>query len=382
MRASQRILVAGLLWVTVRVVLLAAELPATQVSLEQLTNAVADLAHNTDEEAAQRLFAMELTERIGVSHLNKFLVLMPGEKSRTALMLVVDKAAFLGTPVSEIGGQPTPDATATRSMLVKMVNYVNTTNRQLPNLMAERATTGFEDRPKEDVLESTGVVSYSELPLHWVGSSTVAVTYRDRKEVVDQKAGKEKKEGAGVGGLVTSGEFGPILSILLGDALKGKIAWARWEHGNGGDVGVFHYEVPEEKSSYRVQFCCVVEGFASDGTPETEKFDERAGYHGEIAFNPEDGSVLRLTATAEMPSGGLVPLAGFAIEYGPVDIGGRSYICPLHSVAMLHSHTAHQPAAISRSAYRGKAKVFLNDIAFSKYRRFGSEMRIVPSDTR
>jgi hypothetical protein len=33
---------------------------------------------------------------------------------------------------------------------------------------------------------------------------------------------------------------------------------------------------------------------------------------------------------------------------------------------------------ISRSAYRGEAKTFLNDIAFSKYRRFGSEMRIVP----
>lgn len=379
MRVSKRMLVGVLLWATGQVLLLAAEPPSTQVSLEQLTNAAVDLSRDSDAGAAQHLAALDLTERIDISHLSKLLAMMPGEKSRTALMLVADKAAFLGSPSSAIGDDPTPDAGATRAMLVKVVNYVNTTNRQLPNLMAERTTTGFEDRPSEDALEATGVVSYSYLPLHWMGRSTVPVTYRDRKEVVDEKAGKGKKEGAGIGGLVTSGEFGPVLSIVVGDALKGQITWARWERGNGERVAVFHFEVPEQKSNYRLQFCCVVEGYDSNGIPDMEKFDERAGYHGEIAFNPEDGSVLRLTAIAEMPAGGLVPHAGFGIEYGPVDIGGRSYICPLHGVAMLQAHTTHQQAVISRSAYRGEAKTFLNDIAFSKYRRFGSEVRIVPA---
>ena|SRR5579871_2287682 len=379
MQFSNRILVRALLWSVGSVLVLAAEPPITRVSVEQFTKAAADLARDSDADAAQHLAALELSERIGLSRLSHILSTMPGEKSRTALMLVADKAAFMDPPAGDIGEEPTPDAAATRAMLVKVVNYVNTTNHQLPNLMAERTTTGFEDRPNEDVVEATGVVSYSYLPLHWVGRSTVTVTYRDRKEVVDEKAGKEKKEGAGIGGLVTSGEFGPILGIVVGDALKGKITWARWERGNGQRVAVFGFDVPEQKSNYRVQFCCVVQGYASDGNPEMEKFDERTGYHGEIAFNPEDGSVLRLTATADMPPGGLVPHAGFAIEYGPMDIGGRSYICPLHGLATLQAHTTHQQAAISRSAYRGKAKTFLNDISFSKYRRFGSEMRIVPA---
>jgi hypothetical protein len=355
----------------------ASESHSTQVSTEQLGKAVSDAASSADGDVAQQLAALELTERLVPSQLAKLLAELPGEKSRAALLLIADKAAFLTPPVREPAAEPNPDATTTRAMLVKVVNYVNNTNRQLPNLMAERTTTGFEDRPKEDALEATGIVSYSYQPLHWVGRSTVTVTYRDRNEVVDAKV-KEKKEGAGIGGLVTSGEFGPILSIVVADALKGKISWARWEREDGATVGVFHYEVPDEKSNYRVQFCCVIGGYGGDGTPQLEKFDERAGYHGEIAFNPADGSVVRLTATVAMPAGGLVPHAGFAIEYSPVEIGGHSYICPAHAVATLQAHTTKQPAAFSKSAYRGDPKTFLNDIAFSNYRRFGSEMRMLP----
>ena len=359
--------------------LCATEPHATQVTAAQIARVLGDAAGHSDAEIAQQIAAMDLTERVGIAQLTKLLALAPGEKSRMALILVADKAAFQDPPDSAVGTDAAPDSAATRAMLVKVVNYVNTTNRQLPNLMAERTTTGFEDRPKQDAEEATGVVSYSYQPLHWVGRSTITVTYRDRKEVVDEKAAREKKEGAGIGGLVTSGEFGPILSTMVADALKGKITWARWEREDGAVVGVFHYEVPEEKSNYRVQFCCVVGGYIGNGTPQLEKFDERAGYRGEIAFNPQDGSVLRLTAMAQMPAGGLVSHAGFAIEYGPEEIGGRTYICPVHGVARLEAHTTKQAAAFSRSAYRGDPKMFLNDIAFSNYRRFGSEMRMVPA---
>jgi hypothetical protein len=70
--------------------------------------------------------------------------------------------------------------------------------------------------------------------------------------------------------------------------------------------------------------------------------------------------------------------AGFAIEYGPVEVGGRS-ICPVYGVATLEAHTSKQEAGFSKAAYRGEAKGFWNDIAFSNYRRFGSEMRMVPA---
>ena len=223
-------------------------------------------------------------------------------------------------------------------------------------------------------------MSLSYLPLHLVGQSSVAVTYRDREEVVDESATKALKHSAPIGGLVTSGEFGPILSTALADALKGKITWARWEQGPAGKVAVFHYAVPDEKSSYHVKFCCVPNGYADTGQPDLQAFDERSSYHGEITFDPADGSILRITLEAEMPSKGLVPNAGIAIEYGPVEIGGRSYICPVSSVSILQAHTAPAEGAVSRSNYQGPAKTFLNDVAFVQYRRFGSETRILTGE--
>ena len=93
---------------------------------------------------------------------------------------------------------PVPDPAVTRPMLVAIVDYVNSTVRQLPNLMASRFTNGFEDRPQSETLTDTGIESLGYLPLHWVGSLSVGVTYRDRKEVEDSQ-GEDKEGGIGRG---------------------------------------------------------------------------------------------------------------------------------------------------------------------------------------
>jgi hypothetical protein len=359
----------------------APEAGATQkISVNQLEEILPGYHGKTDAEAAQALSAMQLTERLSTLRLARLKGELPGEKAQQALSILADKAAFLKPPDEEIVADPAPDAAATRLMLVQIVNYVNTTVRQLPNLMAVRETTGFEDRPQEDALEATGIVSKSYLPLHAVGKSSYAVTYRDRKEVVDDSASKSLKHSAPIGGLVTSGEFGPILSTVMADALKGKITWARWEEGAPQRLAVFAYNVPEEKSSYFVKFCCVVNGYKSDGQPDLQVFNERASYRGEITFDPTDGSILRITLEAEMPPSGLVPHAGIAIDYAPVEIGGRNYICPARSVSMLQAHVSVPNGMYSRANYQGPAKTFLNDVEFTQYRRFGSENRIVAGE--
>lgn len=329
-----------------------------------------------DADLAQKLAGLELTERISVARLAELTSRLPGDKSRMALTVLADQSIFLPPPASEIPSDAAPDAAATRQMLVKIVNYVNTTVRQLPNLMATRFTNGFEDRPREEKLTSTGIESLGYLPLHWVGSLSVDVTYRDRQEVED-KSVKARKEGSGVGGLLTTGEFGPALSTVLADALKGKITWTRWEKSAAGTLAVFQYQVPEDKSNYHVQFCCIVDSYASDGTPVTKMFDERSAYHGEIVFDPADGSIRLLTLEADLPKGGLVAEAGIAIEYAPTEIAGHNYICPVRSVSMLKAHEGQQGAAFSMADYKGPAKTFLNDVTFSNYRRFGSEMKIL-----
>jgi hypothetical protein len=348
-----------------------------KITVSQLQQTMATAPGKTDAELAQQLSTFELTERLNTAFLAQLGASASGDKSRQALLLLADKSAFLDPPAAEVPADLTPDPATSRQMLVKIVNYVNTTLRQLPNLIASRETTGFEDRPQEDALEATGTVSYSFQPLHFVGKSLATVTYRDHKEVVEADVAKPAKRGSKVGGLTTTGEFGPILSTTLADALKGKITWARWELDGKRKVAIFHYAVPNEKSNYRVQFCCVMNGFNSDNTPDLKIFDEKAAYHGEIAFDPADGTILRVTLQAELPPHDLVPNAGLMVEYAPVEIAGKNYVCPARSVSVLAAHTAQPHGMYSRANFQGPSKTFLNDAAFGQYRRFGSESRIL-----
>jgi len=101
-----------------------------------------------------------------------------------------------------------------------------------------------------------------------------------------------------------------------------------------------------------------VEGYDDNNMAEKRGFDERSAYHGDIVFDPADGSIRMLTLEAELREAGLVSGAGIAIEYAPQNIGGRSYICPVRSVSTLRAHTAQQTGAVSRSNFKGPPKYF------------------------
>jgi hypothetical protein len=350
-----------------------------KVSSDELIRMVTAAQRTPDADLAQMLSGVSLTDRLSGGRFTELTGRLPGDKSRMALMMVADQSIFLLPPADEMPVNAAPDAASAQQMLLKIVKYVNATVRQLPNLMARRLNNGFEDQPREDKMGRTGVESTFYLPLHWVGSLRDEVTYRDRHEAED-KSVKIEKKGNGVAGLITTGEFGPILSIVLTDAVKAnKLAWTRWEKGSDGTMAVFHYQVPEDKSNYYVKFCCILGGYDLDGSPNMQVWSKRSAYHGDIVFSPADGSIRRLTVEADEPAGSLVADAGIAIEYAATEIGGRSYICPVRSVTMLQAHNAEQKDAISHADYKGPVKTFLNDVRFSNYRRFGTETKVLTS---
>jgi VWFA-related protein len=356
------------------------------VTVDRFEQALAALqsAHRPDAEIAQRLAGMELTERLSTARLKRLKAGLPGEESRQALTALADSSVFLAPPPAEIPASPNPDPAALRQMLVAMVNYVNTTIRQLPNFMAARDTTRFEDRPRDDVQGQVGITTLIYLPLHVVGRSNVQVAFRDGHEVVEQAAAKSKRGESQEQGLFTEGVFGPILSTVVGDALKGKITWSRWEQAASGRQAVFHFAVPREKSHYSVGFCCVSSGIRGE-SPEREdwhKFAEISAYHGEIAFDPANGAIFRILLEADMPPNEVVSRNGMMVEYGAVDIGGKSYILPLRGVSLLLAHTKPLPSGAPPAGITtGPAKTFLNDAVFQQYRRFGSEARILGMDS-
>jgi hypothetical protein len=204
--------------------------------------------------------------------------------------------------------------------------------------------------------------------LHSTGSSSTTVAYRDGHEVHDADAQKNSNDAKPSASLTTSGEFGPILSVVLGDAMRGTVAWQRWEQGASDPVAVFRYAVPAEQSNYRV------------GIPSGGKFEDvYPGYRGEIAIDPATGAILRIGVMAEFPAPYQAMQNAILVEYAPVTIGEQSYICPVHGVAFSRIPVAQGAAPRQEPAVDVQTQ--LNDVVFTQYRVFGPEARIVTNES-
>jgi hypothetical protein len=348
------------------------------ITVDQLTASVTADEGKSDADIAKDLSTLQLAERLPAARFARLSAGLPGDKSRQALRILADSATFLDPPAGDIVANPTPDAAELRRMIVAIVDYVNTKVHQLPNFIATRETIAYEDRPAEDMVGEGGVgtINLSYQPIHFVGKSSGSVTYRDSHEVVDGKT--VSKPGSQTKGLVTAGEFGPFLSTVLADAVKGKITWSRWEQGTVGPEAVFHYQVAKKHSNYIVRFCCVTADASESFT--THVYSEQAAYHGEIQFDPATGAILRITAEAELDPGELVSMAGMVVEYAPVIIGTKTVILPVKSVSLLQAHTVHPRNGMRSATYSSTPKTFLNDTVFADYHQFRGEARILTGE--
>jgi hypothetical protein len=94
-------------------------------------------------------------------------------------------------------------------------------------------------------------------------------------------------------------------------------------------------------------------------------------YHGEIAIDPDDGSVYRITLLADSDPPEPDIFSGVSVEYAAIDMGGASYVCPVHAVAVM---TLPETARNGTPALRR----FVNDTNFTGYHVFRSDSRVIP----
>ena len=116
----------------------------------------------------------------------------------------------------------------------------------LPNLLATRTTFNFDDSPQE--VTKGGYLQ--RIGLHLIGSSKTEVSVRNERKNLSVSTGAASSPTQG--GLMTWGEFGSTLLILLSDSARGTTAWSHWEQTATGVVAVFHYEVPRTVSHYEI----------------------------------------------------------------------------------------------------------------------------------
>ena len=361
-------------WILVVLMLVSHAWAAKRVTVDQLEQILTDSRYKPDAEVARHLSDLELTERLNSTRLAHWKATLPGNQAQAELMILADASEFLDPPAAENPATAPPDLAAQRKMLALTVNYVGKTIPQLPNFFATRVTNSFEDSPLKQNFDRTDT---PYLPLHSVGNSSVTVSYRHGHEAVDTGAVKYKKPR----GLTTWGIFGPILGTVLEDAARSKLAWSHWEQGSSGPLAVFSYSVPKEKSHYTVDYCCVAVEAATSAA-NLEPFNKIVAYHGEIAVDPASGAILRLMLEAEMKASDPVARAAIVVEYGPMAIGDKTYICPLKSFSSTMAQTLQFDSKYlyPMASRLQPLKTMLNEDAFEQYHLFRADARVVTGD--
>ncbi|HUD56184.1 MAG TPA: hypothetical protein VMR02_13220 [Terracidiphilus sp.] len=355
---------------------------AKRVSVERLEQFLTETRGMPDAKLARQISDLELTERLSETKLQHWYSELSGQMSGQALIALADASAFLNPPTAEMPAKAEPDLASQTQMMTMVLNYVNQTIHQLPNFFATRDTISFEDTPSTPSTFTSGQATglspipptdesggeHRYEPLHAVSDSSATVLYRDGNEVVDTGDRKDKESEPQVQGLATSGEFGLELGIVIVDAIHGKLAWSHWEQSVAGPWAVFHYSVPQGASHYSVMY--------SDSAGDVRQVP---AYHGEIAVDPASGAVWRLTVVAELKPTDLTSVSNRMVEYGPVAIGGTTYVCPMKAVAL---SKVELTTVMGRFRKRlGMQQTKLNDISFTQYHLFRAETRVLTGDS-
>lgn len=370
---------------------------ARRLTVAQLEQSLsADLgAHRPDADIARKVGELELSERLTAKTLDRFAAHIPlGPRTALALALLADQSAFLDPPPGELPATEPPDAAEQQRMLDHARGYVVQTWPHLPDFFLTRTTHRFDD--------SKQVLKPGDWPvragLHLAGTTSRQITFRDGKEVVDVPAVAQTAAAAAPAapeevGLHTWGEFGPELTIVLTDSSKGQLAWSHWEQTPAGLAAVFRYSVPRAVSHYAVHYCCLRNAefverrdltYRSRGQspqqmanlPRTEAaqpFQDTPGYHGSLFVDPTTGAILRVTLEAELKEGDPITRAGTVVDYGPVRIGDKTYICPLHSLAI----SMEPPTYETNGEPRDPSTLLVNETSFTQYHRLAASVRIL-----
>jgi hypothetical protein len=309
----------------------------------------------------RRLAGIELSERLSTVTLYRLVgEYRLGPDVQIALEALADESALLKLPQNEEGRLPAPDQKAQQAMLMAARNYVIERLSHLPDFVATRTTTMFDNAPAplkyfQSMTDAAG--------FRKAGTEQRQITFRDGKEVTESPVA----EGAAyktVSAFESRGEFGIQAAVVVMDLEHGTARFDHWENTMGGMAAVFAYSVPRGASHFEV----------TDRCKERISFQNFPAYHGMLALRPGTGAILRITLEADWNPTDPVAHVASVVEYGPVILGKRRSLCPLRSLAFL----TQEAEACSHGKHRLQKPVkMINRTIFSNYHRFGSNSTMI-----
>ena len=167
---------------------------------------------------------------------------------------------------------------------------------------------------------------------------------------------------------------------MYGDLPKGNLRWSHWEQIETGLVSVFRFDVPKPHRIIRW----------NSVASEASLFQEFTAYHGELTsirrwnHSPHDVDCRSRKEGAEIAEAELM------VEYGPVELGGKKYFCPVRSISVSRAPGEVQRIASAqprshvpwtrRPMVAGEGaplQTMLNETTFDNYHLFRAEAEIL-----
>jgi hypothetical protein len=378
-----------------------------KVTVEQLRQTLVGVHGQSDKKIAKQIADLELTERLSRAEFDEISKTLPGPRSRTVLLGITDASAFLDPPPSERIADPAPDEVAQRQMLVKAAQFAVEESEQLPALQGIRSTNHFQDvrvYPYSNKIEYYTPGSFRLLE-HQFDDVAVApggdelLDQADKD--LDQRMAKKPQPlmymtifgyqtiwgnitwglpNLTQAGMKATGAFGPWLQAVTGDVPDAHAEWAYWERAGSGKLAVFRFQIPQESSHYTIEYYFAPNPLLSR---EGRQYTAEPEYHGEIAIDPASGQVVRIVVICDFAKGEPMSKASFALTYGPVEIGGETYVLPIRGVSITGFMIATHNFLFDTGEYIGDQIdhfpiTSLDDFAYTDYSAYKPRVRIVP----
>jgi hypothetical protein len=352
--------------------ILPATLPGqTTVTVRQLENFLLsrEVQRESDAVLARQLASFQLSDQLTDARLAALAPrLHIGPSAAEQLELIASASIFAAPPPPDLVSQPPPDAHEQSRILQSARDYANSFAQRLPDFLALRSTRSFDNAPMRMGKKRKPVIL-----IHYVGARRREVAVRSGMEVTVSQPGSQSSDSDHAEGMTTWGEFGPLLTAVLADTLSGAIAWSRWENGTGGaTLAVFRYSVPQPASHDVIDLDAYRTLLNDPRAAQPIRYSERPAYHGDLYIDPATGAVVRITLDAELAVNAPVVESRLAVEYAPVEIGGKTYTCPVRGIAVSVAHNQEMEAIEG-----GGPERFVNLVSFTDYHKFVSTSRIL-----
>jgi len=318
----------------------------------------AQAAQLSDEDIAREIAPVVLTERLTEATLTS-LSGGPGNRTKRILRTLADESAFLDPPASELTTEAPPTAPEQKAILARASDYAAAYQHSLPEITCTKTTRRFNDDPSEDKTNADVAGRLTDVdPLAWdiQARTNIVGRLRERDNVVSETTVNHADPAA-------SAEFGNLIGSVFLDDGAPRAVWSHWETIDSKRLAAFNYAIDPADSDFILNSCCV------EGQGGWRR--ENVTYRGSLVIEPASGTIFRITLQAmDTSPGAATHRNDSVIEYRPMNIGGKSWMCPNRTITLSDSTVGpHGLTAPVRT---------MSIVEFTNYRTAGSALPAVP----